>query len=66
MYSAAIVAGSCCSAGCPFGGLIFAVELTSTYYMIGNLWKGLLCATVTIITYFLLHELPLVKPPAYT
>eukprot|EP00347_Sterkiella_histriomuscorum_P010693 403375288 len=45
IYSAAIAAGTCCSAGCPIGGIIFALELTATYYMLGNLMKGLICTT---------------------
>ncbi|CDW90775.1 voltage-gated chloride channel protein [Stylonychia lemnae] len=66
VISAAIAAGTCCSAGSPFGGVIFALELTSTYYMMGNMWKGLLCTTAAIITYSLMHQLPFVKPPKLT
>eukprot|EP00347_Sterkiella_histriomuscorum_P004530 403360112 len=66
IYSAAIAAGTCCSAGCPIGGIIFALELTATYYMLGNLMKGLICTTACIITFYFIHELPLIKPANFT
>ena len=67
MYSCAIAVGSCCSAGAPFGGVLFALELTSTFFMVGTIWKALLCTCSAMIFYQILHKnIPSVKPPNYT
>jgi H+/Cl- antiporter ClcA len=55
MYTASIAAGVCCSAGCPFGGVLFAMELTSTFYVVLNFWISSICALFTFFTYKLLH-----------
>ena len=66
MYSAAICVGTVATFGAPIGAVIFAMELTSTYYMVGNLWKCFLTAMAAIITYHVLHTLPPIKPPNHT
>jgi H+/Cl- antiporter ClcA len=67
MYTCAIAVGTCCSAGAPFGGVLFALELTSTFFMVGNIWKGLLATTSAVIMYQILHsKIPSVKPPQFT
>ena len=42
------------------------MELTSTYYMVGNLWKCFMCAMAAIIVYHMMHSLPPIKPPKHT
>jgi H+/Cl- antiporter ClcA len=66
MYSAAICVGTVATFGAPIGGVIFAMELTSTYYMVGNLWKCFLAAMSAIIVYHLMFSLPPIKPPQHT
>eukprot|EP00347_Sterkiella_histriomuscorum_P004338 403360828 len=55
MYGAAICVGTVATFGAPIGAVIFSMELTSTYYMVGNLWKSFLAAMAAIIVYHLLH-----------
>ena len=65
MLSAAICAGTVVTFGAPIGGVLFAMELTSTYFMVGTLLKCLLCSLSAIIVYFMMHELPPIKPPEH-
>lgn len=61
MYGAAICVGTVATFGAPIGAVIFAMELTSTYYMVSNMWKCFLTATAAIITYHYLHGLDVIK-----
>jgi chloride channel 2 len=55
MLCAAVAAGVCSTFGCPLGGVIFSIELTSTFYMVSNLWKAFFCATIALISYKIFH-----------
>jgi chloride channel 2 len=67
MFTCAIAVGTCCSAGAPFGGVLFAFELTATFFMVGTFWKSLLATASAIIIYQVLHShIPAVKPPNFT
>ena len=66
MLSAAICAGTVCTFGAPIGGVLFAIELTSTYFMVGTLLKCFLLSLSAIIGYHLMHSLPPIKPPRHT
>jgi len=66
MYGAAICVGTVATFGAPIGAVIFSMELTSTYYMVGNLWKSFLAALSAIIVYHLLHSIGYIKPPKHT
>jgi len=66
MLSAAICAGTVVTFGAPIGGVLFAMELTSTYFMVGTLLKCFLCSLASIIVYFMMHSLPPIRPPAHT
>jgi H+/Cl- antiporter ClcA len=66
MLSAAICAGTVVTFGAPIGGVLFAIELTSTYFMVGTLLKCFLLSLSAIIGYFLLHSIPIIKPPRHT
>ncbi|KAL6061604.1 Anion/proton exchange transporter [Balamuthia mandrillaris] len=44
MLAAACAVGVATSFGAPVGGVLFSVEVISTYYMVENLWKGFFCA----------------------
>eukprot|EP01119_Soliformovum_irregulare_P019855 TRINITY_DN6369_c3_g1_i2.p1 TRINITY_DN6369_c3_g1~~TRINITY_DN6369_c3_g1_i2.p1 ORF type:complete len:531 (+),score=121.88 TRINITY_DN6369_c3_g1_i2:209-1594(+) len=40
VLSAACAAGVATTFGAPVGGVLFSIEVTSTYYLVQNLWKG--------------------------
>jgi chloride channel 2 len=40
MLAAAVAAGVTATFGAPIGGVLFSIEVTSTYYFVSNLWKG--------------------------
>jgi len=44
MFLAASSAGIAAVFGAPFGGVLFAVEAVSTYYLVNNYWKGVFTA----------------------
>lgn len=51
MYSAAVAAGMTCTYGCPLGSVMFSIEVSTTYYMVSNLFKGFFCATFALIIF---------------
>ena len=51
MYSAAVAAGMTCTFGAPFGALLFSIEVSTTYYMVSNLFKSFFCACFAIIIF---------------
>lgn len=51
MYSAAVAAGMTCTFGAPFGALLFSIEVSSTYYMVSNLFKSFFCAVFALIIF---------------
>ena len=51
MIACGVAGGTVITFGAPIGGCIFAIELTSTYYMTGTLWKSFYTSTVTIIVF---------------
>ena len=57
MYAAAIAAGVTAVFGAPIGGVLFSIEVSSTYYMVSNLWKAFFCATMGVLTFKFLETL---------
>lgn len=51
MYSAAVAAGMTAAFGAPFGAIMFSIEVSTTYYMVSNLFKEFFCVTFSIIVY---------------
>ena len=51
MFSAAVAAGMTCTYGAPFGALLFSIEVSTTYYMVGNLFKGFFCASFALLIF---------------
>jgi chloride channel 2 len=49
MYSCAICAACCTNFGAPIGAVLFSLELTATFFLVGGLWKMLFCSTVVVI-----------------
>jgi H+/Cl- antiporter ClcA len=51
MLAAAVAAGTTAAFGAPTAGMIFSIEIATTYYMISNLWKAFCAAIFCIITF---------------
>ena len=66
MLAASICAGTVVTFGAPIGAVIFAMELTSTYFMVGTLLRCFLASLASIIVYHIMHGLPPIKPPKHT
>jgi chloride channel 2 len=66
MLSAAIGAGTVVTFGAPIGAVLFAMELTSTYFMVGTLLRCFLCSVAAIIVYHMMHSLPPIRTPKHT
>mmetsp|Transcript_1960 Transcript_1960/g.1420 ORF Transcript_1960/g.1420 Transcript_1960/m.1420 type:complete len:228 (+) Transcript_1960:669-1352(+) len=60
MIGVAIAAGVVATFGTPFGGIIFSIEVTATYYMVGSLLKAFICSTLTLIISQLFTKLQIV------
>lgn len=68
MYSAAVAAGMTAAFGAPMGAIMFSIEVSTTYYMVSNLFKSFFCVTFSIIVYKVLEMigwLQLYSPTAY-
>ena len=44
MLTAAVASGVTATFGAPIGGVLFSIEVSSTYYMVSNLWKAFFCS----------------------
>lgn len=62
MLAASAAAGVAWAFTAPIGGVLFSIEVTSTYYMVNNLWKAFFCSGCTILT---LKLLGLVHPVSF-
>jgi H+/Cl- antiporter ClcA len=51
MLAASVAAGVTATFGAPIGGVLFSIEVTSTYYMVSNLWKAFFCSVWGILAY---------------
>jgi len=51
MMAAAVAGGVTAVFGTPIGGVMLSIELTSSYYMVSNLWKAFFCSIVTVISF---------------
>jgi len=57
MYSAAVAAGMTAAFGAPMGAIMFSIEVSTTYYMVSNLFKSFYCVTFSILVYKVLEML---------
>jgi len=53
LLAAACSAGVAATFGSPFGGVLFSIEVTSTYYPVGSLWKGVFTSLIGTFFFFL-------------
>ena len=49
--------------GTPIGGVLFSVEVTSVYYMVGNLWKGFFGAVAALVCFQLMADFEIFEVP---
>lgn len=54
LFAAGCAAGVAVTFGAPIGGVIFSIEVTTTYYLIQNLSKGFFCAIVATLFIYLM------------
>lgn len=52
MLAAACAVGVSANFGAPIGGVLFSVEVTATYYLVSNLWKGIFSAACGAVFFF--------------
>jgi chloride channel 2 len=58
MYSAAVAAGMTATFGAPFGALLFSIEVSSTYYIVSNFFKGFFCACFALLIFKVTDMIP--------
>ena len=56
LLNAAVACGVTSTFGAPYGAMIFSIELCSTIFLVSNLWKLFVTATVVKIVYDICHE----------
>ena len=61
MLGAACAVGVVATFGTPIGGVLFSVEVTATYYMVNNLWRGFLGAIACIVCFQALQDADLIE-----
>lgn len=49
--TAAIAVGVTCTFGAPIGGVLFAIEVSSTNFDVSNLWKSFFASTITVLCF---------------
>jgi chloride channel 2 len=49
--TAAIAVGVTCTFGAPIGGVLFAIEVSSTTFTVHNLWKSFLASTISVLLF---------------
>ncbi|RHY29275.1 hypothetical protein DYB32_005284 [Aphanomyces invadans] len=55
--SAACAVGVTAAFGTPIGGVLFSIEVTTTYYMTSNYWRAFFCSVVGVIMFRWLNML---------
>lgn len=67
MLAASAAIGVVATFGTPVGGVIFSIEVTATFYLVSNLWRGFAGATTAVVCFQLLANFELVKtvPPMH-
>jgi chloride channel 2 len=49
--TAAIAVGVTCTFGAPIGGVLFAIEVSTSSFTVSNLWKSFFASTVTVLCF---------------
>jgi chloride channel 2 len=56
LLAAAMAAGVSATFGAPFGGVLFSIEVTSTYYRVSTLWRSIFCTLFGSFFFYLLKR----------
>jgi chloride channel 2 len=54
MLAASVAAGVTATFGAPIGGVLLSIEVTSTYYMVSNLWRTFFCSCWSMFAFKIL------------
>lgn len=57
MLAAACAVGVASDFGAPIGGLLFSIEVTSTYFAVRNYWRGFFASVVAAFVFRILSIL---------
>ena len=49
--TAAVAVGVSCTFGAPIGGVLFAVEVSTSQFSVSNLWKAFFCSTISVLCF---------------
>jgi chloride channel 2 len=56
MRTAAVAVGVTCTFGAPIGGVLFAIEVSSSVFTVDNLWISFFASTVTVLLFKMLGK----------
>ncbi|CAG9335796.1 unnamed protein product [Blepharisma stoltei] len=56
ILGAAVAAGIAAKFGSPIGGMLFSIEVTATYYIVNNMWRGIFCAIWCVIGFWIVRS----------
>lgn len=56
VFSAAAAVGVSLAFGTPIGGVLFSIEVTSSFYLVGNMWRGYFAATFATLFLKIIHQ----------
>ena len=51
IFNASAAAGMAACFNCPLGGVLFSIEVTSSYYLLANYWRSFMAATAGAVLY---------------
>eukprot|EP01129_Flabellula_baltica_P011569 TRINITY_DN5098_c0_g1_i1.p1 TRINITY_DN5098_c0_g1~~TRINITY_DN5098_c0_g1_i1.p1 ORF type:complete len:595 (+),score=94.49 TRINITY_DN5098_c0_g1_i1:14-1798(+) len=60
VLSAACAAGITCAFGATVGGVLFSIEVTASFYLVGNMWRGFFVSATAATLVKIAHENDLV------
>jgi len=49
--TAAVAVGVTCTFGAPIGGVLFAIEVSTSTFTVSNLWKAFFASTITVLCF---------------
>lgn len=49
--TAAVAVGVAATFGAPIGGVLFAIEVSTSSFTVSNLWKSFFCSTISVLCF---------------
>ena len=49
--TAAVAVGVACTFGTPIGGVLFAIEVSTSKFTVSNLWKSFFASTISVLIF---------------